>query len=208
MTTSEVTPLVNRYPGAQGMFALLGEVLWVGILVSVASLGIVTAPAAVAAGVRHLDRYLHARDSGIGMFVRDFRAALLPGGLGIGLVAALAAALLVLQLLTLPGSSVPGAEVLVVVVAVLLLAGLVLLGLAAASWSPRRPWRAALETSVSRALADPVGAILVAVALALTAVATYQLPPLIVPALGCLTFALAVVRARRRRRAYRGVTRA
>ena len=201
MTVTEVTsPLAKRFPGAPGAFALLGEVLWTGILVSVASLAIITAPAAVAAGVRHLDRYLHARDSGIGMFARDVRAALLPGGLGVGLIAAVAAGLLVLQLLTLPGSSVPGAGVLVIVVAVLLLAGLVLLGLAAASWSPRRPWRTALETSVARVIADPVAAILVAVALALTAVATWQLPPLIVPALGCLTFAIAVVRLRRRSR--------
>jgi len=199
MTSSEVTPLTKRYPGAHGAFTLLGEVLWVGILVSVSSLAIVTAPSAVAAGVRHLDRYLHARESGIGMFARDLRAALLPGGLGIGLAAAAASGLLVLQLLTLPGSSVPGAGALCVVVALLLLTGLVLLGLACASWSPRRSWRAALELSVTRALADPVAALLVAVALALTAVATYQLPPLIVPALGCLSFALTVVRARRRR---------
>ena len=199
MTTSEITPLVKRYPGAQGAFALLGEVLWVGILVSVASLAIVTAPAAVAAGVRHLDRYLHARQSDIGMFARDVRAALLPGGLGVGFAAAAASGLLVLQLLTLPGSSVPGAGVLLIVVGLLLLSGLVLLGLACASWSPRRTWRRALELSVTRVLADPVAALLVAVALALTAVATYQLPPLLVPALGCLSFALTVVRARRRR---------
>ena len=199
MTASDVTPLIKRYPGAQGAFALLGEVLWVGILVSFASLAIVTAPAAVAAGVRHIDRYLHARESTVRMFARDVRAALLPGGLAVGLIAAVAAGLLVLQLLTLPGSSVPGAGVLVVVAGVLLLAGLVLLALASASWSPRRPWRAALETSVARVAADPVAALLVGVALALTAVATYQLPPLIVPALGCLTFALTVVRLRRRR---------
>jgi hypothetical protein len=37
------------------------------------------------------------------------------------------------------------------------------------------------------------------VAVGLTALAGWQLPPLIVPAVGCLCFALVVVRARRRR---------
>lgn len=189
-----------RLPGAAGAFALLGEVLWVGILVTVGSLLVVTAPAAIAAGVRHLDRYLHARESSIRTFFADYRAALLPGGVGVGAAAAVVSAVLLLQIFALPGADLPGADVLVVVASILLLAVLVLLVLACASWAPSRTWRHALTASVERAVADPVGALLAAVALGLTVVAAWQLPPLIIPALGCLVFAVTVVRVRKRRR--------
>ena len=53
-----------RFPGAKSAFGLLGEVLLIGILMAIVSLPVITIPAALAAGVRHLRRYLKADDSG------------------------------------------------------------------------------------------------------------------------------------------------
>ena len=190
----------RRLPGAAGAFALLGEVLWVGVLVAVTSIAIVTAPAAIAAGVRHLERHLQARETSVRSYFRDVRSALDLWGFGIGAVGAVVVGALVLQLAVVPQSGIPGALAVTVVSGALLLVILVLLMLACASWSPSRGWRHALVSSVQRATADPQGALLAAVAIALTAVAGWQLPPLIVPALGCLVFAVTVVRVRSRRR--------
>jgi len=195
-----VTAPPRRLPGAAGAFALLGEVLWVGVLVAVTSIAIITAPAAIAAGVRHLERHLQARETSVRSYFRDVRSALDLWGFGIGAVGAVVVGALVLQLAVMPQSGIPGALAVTVVSGALLLVILVLLMLACASWSPSRGWRHALVSSVQRATADPQGALLAAVAIALTAVAGWQLPPLIVPALGCLVFAVTVVRVRSRRR--------
>jgi hypothetical protein len=189
----------RRLPGAAGAFALLGEVLWVGVLVAVTSIAIITAPAAIAAGVRHLERHLQARETSVRSFYRDVRSALGLWGCGIGAASALVVGALVLELAIMPQSGIPGALPVTVLSGALLLVILVLLMLACASWSPSRGWRHALVSSVQRASADPQGALLAAVAIALTAVAGWQLPPLIVPALGCLVFAITVVRVRSRK---------
>ena len=52
-----------RFPGATGAFALFGEVLLVGLLITVGGILLVTLPAALAAGIRHLRRYLNAEAS-------------------------------------------------------------------------------------------------------------------------------------------------
>jgi hypothetical protein len=57
-----------RYPGAKGAFALFGEVLLTGLLVTVAGLLVVTLPAALAAGIRHLRRYAGAEQSHVRTF--------------------------------------------------------------------------------------------------------------------------------------------
>lgn len=191
-----------RFPGATGAFALFGEVLWTGILVALCSLPIVTAPAALAASVRHLRRYLHARDSRAGLFFRDVRTALVRGGrwsgLVVGAVAAVIVGLLLLQATVIPTLGLPGAEAVTAVALALVVVLCLLLCLACASWGPTRGWRLAIGMAVPRAIADPVGTLLLAVAVGLTAVAAWQLPPLLVPALGCLAFAVTVVSGRRR----------
>lgn len=189
----------RRFPGAAGAFALLGEVLWTGVLVALCSLPLVTLPAALAAGVRHLDRYLHARDSRVALLFGDVRSALRRGGLVLGFATALAVGALALQVAVVPTLGMPGADVFVIVAAALIVVVLVLVTSAAAAWAPSRGWRHAIALGLARLTADPVGALLTLVAVGLTALAGWQLPPLVVPALGCLTFALVVVRARRRR---------
>ena len=200
MTSAPVAsaPGGARHPGAVGAFALFGEVLWTGILVALCSLPIVTLPASLAAGIRHLRRYVQARDSRVALYFSDVRSALLPGGLGVGFAAAAAVGVLVLQLVVVPGTGLPGAEAELVAVVALLVAVLTLLSVASAGWAPSRGWRYALGMAVHRVTADPVGALLVVVAVGLTALAAWQLPPLLVPALGCLAFAMTVITARRR----------
>ncbi|MGX5682680.1 hypothetical protein [Schumannella luteola] len=190
----------RRLPGAVGVFALLGEVLWTGILVTVASLPLVTLPAALAAGVRHLERYLRARDSRVGLFWRDWFAALRRGGLLVGIGAAVVLGMLGVQCIAVPWSSIPGGSAVLGAAIALVLLVATLLVRTAASWAPTRTWRHALTAAATLLWADAVGSVLVAVAVGLTIVAGWQLPPLVVPALGCLAFAATVVRVRRRRR--------
>lgn len=52
-----------------------GQVLWVGILVAVASLPVVTWPAALAAGASHLRRFLRGESATVRQFVGDVRRA-------------------------------------------------------------------------------------------------------------------------------------
>lgn len=88
---------VLRWPGAASKFALLGEVLWVGILVAVASLPVVTWPAAFAAGASHLRRFLRGEGATVGQFVDDVRRAVLRGAV-VGAASLLVALLIVLDL--------------------------------------------------------------------------------------------------------------
>lgn len=193
----EVDGSVLRWPGAANRFALFGEVLWVGILVVACSLPIITAPAALAAGIRHLRRFLAAEASGVGLFLVDVRRAL-AGGLVVGGVAVLAALLLVLDVSLAAGGVLPGGPLVGIVGA----AGLVALGLAlllaASGWSAETGWRLAVRTVPARLVADVPGAVYLVAALLLTAVVTWQLVPLIVPGVGCLVFAVVAVSERRR----------
>lgn len=193
----EVDGSVLRWPGAANRFALFGEVLWVGILVVACSLPIITAPAALAAGIRHLRRFLAAEASGVGLFLLDVRRAL-AGGLVIAAVAVIAALLLVLDVSLATGGALPGGPL----VGIVGVAGLVALGLGmlitAAGWSPATGWRSAVRTAPARIAADVPGALYLVAALALTAVVTWQLLPLIVPGVGCLVFAVVAVGERRR----------
>ncbi len=112
--THDDSATTARFPGAKSAFGLLGEVLLVGILMAIVSLPVITIPAALAAGVRHLRRYLKAEDSGLAWFWRDVRASLL-GGVGIGAASVVLAAVLALDI-DLAGSGVlPGGPIVGVV---------------------------------------------------------------------------------------------
>ncbi|WP_286308662.1 hypothetical protein [Agromyces mangrovi Wang et al. 2018] len=135
---------VARFPGATAKFALLGEVLLVGVLVTLVGILVVTLPAALAAGTRHLRRYIGAEGSSLGLFFRDVRMAL-PGGLAIGAGAALLAAVLALDIVIASSGLLPGGALMAVVGWVGLLALSVVLLATAGLWSPQAGWRAALR---------------------------------------------------------------
>ena len=186
-----------RFPGATGIFALFGEVLMTGLLVTIAGLAVITLPAALAAGIRHLRRYLHAEASPARFFWRDVRAAL-PGGLVVGLVALALTGVLLLDIQLAASGLLPGG----VAIAVVGWAGLTLVAVAllaaAGIWTPERGWRRALWSVPSTLRADLRGALFLAATAGLVGVVTWMLFPLIIPALGCAAFAVVAIPERRR----------
>jgi hypothetical protein len=189
-----------RFPGARSGFGLLGEMLLVGILVSMLSLVVVTLPIALAAGVRHLERYLRAEDSRLSWFWSDVRDGLL-GGLVVGVAATVLSLLLALDIAVAATGALPGGE-LVAVAGWIGLAALVLgLFTAVGRWTPKQGWRGAVR-SVPRVIRDdPAGAAYLLATGAFAVIVTWQLFVLAIPALGCVALAIVSIpeRARRRR---------
>ncbi|MDN3309844.1 hypothetical protein QWJ90_02750 [Microbacterium oryzae] len=189
----------GRNPGASGAFALFGEVLLTGVLITAAGLLVVTLPAALASGSRHLRRYVAAEGSSLRAFWSDFRRALLPSGILVGLVSALIAAVLAADILLATTSALPGGRIIGVVGAVLaaVLAGALLA--TAGAWRPETGWFAAIRSLPGSAARDIPGALYLVVAACFVALATWMLIPLIVPALGCAALAVVAVPERPRR---------
>ncbi|KQQ05545.1 MULTISPECIES: hypothetical protein [unclassified Rathayibacter] len=182
-----------RWPGAANKFALFAEVLFTGVLVTVLALPLVTLPLALAVGARHLRRFVLDEPSSMRTALAEARAGLLRSlPVGLGLVVASAA--LALDLALVAGGALPGAAAVGVVCAALLAAGLVVLLTACAAWQPDSRWLPLLQEAAARSVRDLRGSGAVLVALLLAAVVTWQLAPLVVPALGCTVFAAVAVR--------------
>lgn len=187
-----------RFPGARSAFGLLGEVLLVGILVALVSLPLVTLPAGLAAGTRHLRRFLRAEDSSLEWFWRDVRAALL-GGIGVGVASVVIAAVLALDIDLASTGVLPGGPVVALVGWAGLAALVLALFVAAGRWSPELGWLGALR-AVPRALRDdPAGAGYLVATAAFAVIVTWQLIPLVIAALGCVALAIVAVPERPRR---------
>ena len=188
-----------RFPGAKGGFALFGEVVLTGMLVAAGGLAVVTLPAALAAGIRHLRRYVNAEASHARTFWQDYRRAL-PGGLVVGVVGVVLALVLVLDIDLAGSGALPGGAAIAVIGWAGLVAGAVALLTAAGSWSPESGWRAAVRGTPHAIATDPIGALYLAAAAVLAGVVTWMLIPLIIAGLGCAAFAVVAVPARRGRR--------
>lgn len=191
-----------RFPGARSAFGLLGEVLLVGILVALVSLPLVTLPAGLAAGARHLRRFLRAEDSSLEWFWRDVRAALL-GGLGVGAASVVIAAVLALDIDLASTGVLPGGSVVAIVGWAGLAALVLALFVAAGRWTPELGWLGALRAVPSALRDDPAGAGYLVATAAFAVIVTWQLVPLVIAALGCVALAIVAVpeRPRRARRA-------
>uniref|UniRef100_A0AAU2A9J6 DUF624 domain-containing protein n=1 Tax=Streptomyces sp. NBC_00093 TaxID=2975649 RepID=A0AAU2A9J6_9ACTN len=179
-------------------FAVFAECLLTGVWIAVASLGVVTYPAAFAAGARHLRRRTAHEAGGWREFVADFRAAV-RGGWLVGLAGWVAAAAVWVDVLAaragIPGGPFAGA------VGIFALIGVaVALLRAAAVWTPGAPWRALLADAGRRTVRDPAGSFLVVCGLAVVALSAGFLPPLAVPVLGAVAAAAVAVEERYRRR--------
>lgn len=175
-------------------FAVFAECLLTGVWIAVACLGIVTYPAAFAAGARHLRRRTRHEDGGLREFAADFLAAV-RGGWAVGLAGWAAAAAVRTDVLAvragLPGGPFVGA------VGVLALIGLaVALLRAAAVWTPGVAWRALLADAGRRTVLDPAGSFLVVCGLAVVAVSALFVLPLAVPVLGAVAAAAVAVEQR------------
>ncbi len=188
----------SRLPGASGGFSLFAEVLLVGLFVTLAGLLLVTLPLALAAGIRHLRRYLRAEDSRAVLFWLDVKRGLLPG-LVVGVIALVAFVVLLIDVDLAGSGALPGGEVVGAVGWVLLVVLTAGLLVAASLWSPESGWRSALRATPRRLGSDPIGAVLLAIAGGFVVLAAWQLIPLVVPALGVACLAAVAVPERPRR---------
>ncbi|MFF4589579.1 hypothetical protein [Streptomyces sp. NPDC001388] len=179
-------------------FAVFAECLLTGVWIAVACLGVVTYPAAFAAGARHLRRRTSHESGGWREFVADFRAAL-RGGWAVGLAGWAAAGAVRVDVLAaragIPGGPFAGA------VGLFALIGLVVTLLrAAAVWTPGDAWRGLLADSARRTVRDPAGSFLVVCGPAVVALSAWFVPPLAVPVLGAVAAAAVAVEERYRNR--------
>jgi hypothetical protein len=179
-------------------FAVFAECLLTGVWIAVASLGVVTYPAAFAAGARHLRRRTAHEGGGWREFVADFRTAVRGGWLA-GLAGWGAAAAVWVDVQAVR-AGIPGGP-LVGTVGVLALIGLTVAGLrAAAVWTPDATWRALLAQAGRRTVLDPAGSFLIIGGLAVVAVSAWVVAPLAVPVLGAVAAAAVAVEERFRHR--------
>ncbi|OAH50184.1 hypothetical protein [Microbacterium oleivorans] len=186
-----------RFPGAAAKFALFGEVLLIGLLVLVVGALVVTLPVALAAGIRHLGRYVAAEDSRLGLFWRDVRAGLV-GGAVVGLVALVIAAVLGVDILLARTGMLPGGVVIEAVGWTGLAALAVALLVAAGAWEPSTGWRQAVRDVPAITRGDVHALAFYVAAVALVVILTWMLPPLLPAALGCAVLAVVAVPHRRR----------
>jgi hypothetical protein len=179
-------------------FAVFAECLLTGVWIAVASLGLVTYPAAFAAGARHLRRRIAHEGGGWREFVADFRVAV-RGGWVVGLAgwAVVAAVRVDVQASRagLPGGPLVGAIGLIA-----LIGAVVALLRAAASWAPGAGWWALLGGAGRRTVLDPAGSFLIIGGLAVVAASAWFSAPLAVPVLGAVVAAAVAVEERYRHR--------
>lgn len=188
-----------RHPGATGAFALFGEVLLTGLFVVAGGIAVVTLPASLAAGVRHMRRYVNAEASHARTFWSDYRRAL-PGGLVVGLAGLVLIVVLVVDIDLAGSGALPGGPVVAIIGWVGLVAGAVALLLAASAWTPERGWRDAVRGVPSAVAGDLPGALYLAATAGFVGVATWMLVPVLIPALGCAALAAVAIPVRSRRR--------
>ncbi|MET7487986.1 hypothetical protein [Streptomyces sp. NPDC005538] len=179
-------------------FGVFAECLLTGVWIAVASAGVVTCPAAFAAGARHLRRRTAHEGGGWREFVADFRAAV-RGGWVVG-VAGWGAAGAVWVDVQVVRAGLPGGP-LVAAVGVFALLGIVVAGMrAAAVWSPRETWRALLAAAGRRTVLDPAGSFLLVGGLVLVGCSALLIAPLAAPVLGAVAAAAVAVEERYRHR--------
>ncbi|MFC9890432.1 hypothetical protein ACFW3A_19545 [Streptomyces pilosus] len=199
MAQARVKARTSRRESVSGeRFAVFAECLLTGVWIAVACLGVVSYPAAFAAGARHLRRRTTHQGGGLGEFARDFRTAL-RGGWVVGLAGwAVAGAVWVDVLAVRAG--LPGGPFVGAVGVVALIGAAVALLRAAAVWAPGTAWRTALADAGRRTVLDPAGSFLVVCGLAVVALSAGFVPPLAVPVLGAVAAAAVAVEERYRHR--------
>lgn len=195
---AEVRAKARRESVLAERFAVFAECLLTGVWIAVASLGVVTYPAAFAAGARHLRRRTAHQGGGWREFARDFRTAV-RGGWAVGLAGWGAAALVWADVQAvragLPGGPLAGA------VGLFALLGAAVAGMrAAAVWAPDATWRTLLAAAGRRTVLDPAGSFLLVGGTVLVACSALFIAPLAVPVLGAVAAAAVAVEERYRQR--------
>jgi hypothetical protein len=183
-------------PGALSPFQMFGEAMLSGILVTVASLPIVTLPVALAAGGHHLRAFIRGDASHWATFWREIRAGLAGSAcLGLGLLA-LSLVFVANTALARTGA-LPGGVAIAWITGAATVALATAIVIAGTAWDPETGWLAALRAVPALAGADPLGALLFVVSIVLVVFLAMVLVPLIVPLLGCLALAMVAIPMRR-----------
>ncbi|GAB2444780.1 hypothetical protein [Streptomyces incanus] len=181
-----------------GKFALFAECLLTGVWIALASLPLVTYPAAFAAGSRHLGRHLAHERGGLREFAADYRSAL-RGGWFVGLAGWAALAVVRVDVRAVR-AGLPGGELVGAVGVVALIAAVVAGLRAAAAWRPGASWRSLLGQAARRTVLDPAGSFLIVGGLAVVVCSAWFSAPLALPVLGAVTAAAVAVEKRYRHR--------
>lgn len=175
-------------PYGSPKFALFGETLLAGLVVALCSLLIVTAVPAIAAGARHLRRHNEGyADRVADLFREVWRAIRRLWGLGI--CAAVVVVLLVIDARVLAIAAIPGARAVAIVLALAALAAAVVVLRFAGGWDPSDRTLPGLRRALTESAADPLGSVLLLLAIAGTAVLVWMFPALAVIAGGILALA-------------------
>lgn len=183
-------------PALGPSFALLGEVLLLGAVVAVLSIPVVTAVPALAAAVRHLRRFQAGEPAGAGAFLADLsRAVRELWWVGAGTVALLP--LLALDLWLATSGALPGGALVAAVTGTLAVGVLVVVLRLTATWSAQGRAVQDLREAARASLQDPVGALLLLVALAVCVVLVVAVLPLLLVVGGLLALAALAVEHRR-----------
>jgi hypothetical protein len=216
MSTMNATGKSSGNPGIPvNRFALFAETILAGVIVLLLSVPLVTAPAAYAAGVAHLERHLSGRDDSLRSLWGNFRRAL-PGSWKIGITTAVAAVVIVLNLLLALVGQLPGRAVILPATLILAAAGAVFFLRIAANWSggvnwsgdadqqpadvpgPER-WALAYSQAKADGLRDWTGSLLLLAAVFMTVVFVWMLQALFVIVPGTLVLAAAAIKIRSHR---------
>ncbi|MGJ7906693.1 hypothetical protein ACOQFL_09455 [Actinopolyspora sp. H202] len=191
----------QRGPFGAG-FELFADMLAIGVATTLASLPVITAPAAVSTGCGQLRARSEGRRTpdGGGYFrtlTRRLGSARGPADLTAGLVMTLLGTMLAVDLLLVHGTQgLPGTGI-VTVTLTLLVAILAAVCLRAVALpESERGWLAALRISVRVSVLDPLGSVLLVAAVAVAALCVWMMPVLAVLMLGPLVLAATAVQAR------------
>lgn len=171
----------------------------IGMLLTVLSVPLVTVPVALAAGIRHLRRYINAEDSRLSLFWHDVRKAM-AGGVVTGFVAVVLTLILLLDIDLASTGALPGGALISAVGWLGLAAVGVALLTAASLWSPERGWRTAVRRAPGTIARDLPGALYLVATLVFVVVVTWALPPLLIAGLGCAALAAVAIPERPSRR--------
>ncbi|MEU0087179.1 hypothetical protein [Streptomyces sp. NPDC006274] len=191
MTARSATRHTSRLSTGFGVFA---ECLLTGVWMALAALPLLTAPAAFAAGARHLRRHLRHDASGWRLFAADFTAAA-RGGWLVGLSGLGALWLLWLNLAAVR-AGLPGGPFTGTVGVLAFIAAVVAVLRAAAAWHPGARWRDLLPAAARRTVRDPAGSLLLVGGFAVVAASAWFMAPLAVPVTGAVAAAAVAVETR------------
>ncbi|MCC8246983.1 hypothetical protein [Saccharothrix luteola] len=172
-------------------FSLFGECLMAGLLVLLAALPVVTLVPALAAGCAHIKAHVDGETTSVRSFFERVRSAL-PGGwvVSVGVVGGFA--VLVVDVVFLR-TRVAGGGVVAVVCGVAAVGLAVVVLRAAALWSAGSRWSTVVREAGRRAASDFGGSLLLVMSLAVMLIVTWQLPPLLLPMVGCVLMAAVAV---------------